>query len=78
MWKRGEIIPSLGAISPLFHNILLPVARFPSTQTDFHFEMNGIRDKRSQNNESQLYQQQKKSQGCLNILGKYGNLVQVC
>ena len=28
LWKRGEIAP-LGAISPLFHNILLPVVRFP-------------------------------------------------
>ena len=27
LWKRGEIAP-LGAISPLFHNIFLPVVRF--------------------------------------------------
>ena len=26
LWKRGEI--ALGAISPLFHNIVLPVVRF--------------------------------------------------
>ena len=33
LWKRGEIAPRrncyLGAISTLFHNILLPVLRFP-------------------------------------------------
>ena len=31
LWKRGEIAPnfsSLGAISPLFHNIFLRVVRF--------------------------------------------------
>ena len=28
LWKREEIAPSLGAISPLFHNILLLVIRF--------------------------------------------------
>ena len=30
LWKRGEI----GAISPLFHNILLPVVRFSCLSRD--------------------------------------------
>ena len=33
LWKRGEIAP-LGAISPLFHNILLPVVRLSCLSRD--------------------------------------------
>ena len=34
LWKRGEIAPKEGAISSLFHNILLPVVRFSCLSRD--------------------------------------------
>ena len=48
---------SLGAISPLFHNIFLPVIRFSCLGKDqiFTSRQAVIRDKRGRNNENQLY-----------------------
>ena len=37
-----KILPKSGAISPLVHNILLPLARFPClNRPDFHVEISG-------------------------------------
>ena len=48
---------SLGAISPLFHNILLPVVRFSCLNRDqiFTSRQAVIRDKRGRDKESQLF-----------------------
>ena len=48
---------SLGAISPLFHNILLPVIRFSCLGRDHIFTSRYavIQDKRVRDSESQLY-----------------------
>ena len=46
----------LGAISPLFHNILLPIVRFRCYNRDqINTEIRVIRDKRSRDKESRLY-----------------------
>ena len=55
---------SLGVISPLFHNILLPVVRFSCLNRDQIFTSREavIRDKRSRDNESRLL---KKFSNCI-------------
>ena len=52
---------SLGAISPIFHNIFLPVVRFSCLSRDkiFTSRYAVIRDKRVRDSESQLYLIQK-------------------